>query len=212
MLKNTYRLRYFFCGTSIPAKTAMCGTNLRQATQTCAALSLLLTVPILIFSYDFFDVKEYYIVLLCYTILELFGPILIFTGASLYHFSPTYVGYVWYTLFTLFELTLKLAFGLFVAFYHLDEYDNRREPFLIAFISYWCVWIIIRLYFNFVFFSFVKNLGMAMEFSERNDGFLKNGLVKEVIATENVVKHVDKDPNQYDQKIIIQQRVEERNV
>jgi hypothetical protein len=199
MLRNTDRIRFLFCGTNIPAETGLKG-KLREATQAFAVLSILITIPPMIYFDFFFEAEEYTMVYIAYTFLDWVGPLLLLTGASFHEFTPTYIGYIIYSIFTLLELTLKLAFGLFVSFYYLSSDDDRRENFLIIYLCSWCVWVSLRVYFNYVFFSFVKKLGMALEFGDRGEHLNQSNT--RVIREEKAFVRPDEN-NQYNQVIRI---------
>jgi hypothetical protein len=203
MFRNTDRIRFLFCGTTAPAEKGF-GSKLREATQASALLSMFLMIPPMIYFYFFFDVKEYIAGYVAYSFLEFTGPLLLIAGASFYQFTPAYIGLIVYSVFTFLELTVKLAFGFFVAFYYLSPNDDRRETFLIVYLVTWCVWIALRLYINYVFFSFVKRLGMALEFADKGE-FLNRD---EPIITTRIIreeKHIieQDDNNQYNQVIVI---------
>jgi hypothetical protein len=166
------QMRFLFRGTLDTTSRGLFNSDLRLTTQIFACLSMLFSLPTLITNFNYIDEKTIPILYVVYTLVEFSGPILILVGATRLDFELCYTGTVIYSVFTILEMTVKLAFGIILGLVILPT--SIYPPvaaiaylYLTIFLIGWVVMLALRLYVNYIFFSFTKNLGLGAMYGER---------------------------------------------
>jgi hypothetical protein len=165
-------MRFLFFGTPEPTHKGLLNSDLRLTTEVFAWLSILFALPSIITNFNYIDEKSIPIIYVVYTVIEFMGPVLMFVGAVKQDFSLCFTGNFIYSIFTLLEMTVKLAFGLIMGLLILPTsvyppVAAVAYTYLIVFLGVWLVFLFLRIYVNYIFFSFTKNLGLRSMYGER---------------------------------------------
>ncbi len=186
---NYIDTRFLFCGTTVPADRALM-SPIREATQALALFWLLLITSAMTYLYFELSIKEYWIVLFCYNLIESTGPLLVFIGTSLLDATLTYAGYIVFSIFTILEVG-RIVYVVLVWRYLFPPMETKE---IIISVILGILLMLIRIYVNYVFFSCMKQMPEKQE------------LVYEqtVVTNKNVSmdhQQVNKQSNQYVQYI-----------
>jgi hypothetical protein len=171
MYDKAASMRFLFFGTLEPTSKGLLNSDLRQTVQVFACLSIILALPTIITNFNYIDDKTIPVFYLIFSLVEFTGPILMLIGATKLDFTMSYMGNFIYSIFTLCEMTLKLAFGLVLGLVILPSsiyppIAAIATMYLIFYLVGWFVLLSLRLYVNYIFFSFTKNLGLGIMYRE----------------------------------------------
>jgi hypothetical protein len=190
-------MRFLFIGTPEPTTKGLLNSDLRVTTQVFAWLSMLLALPTVITNFNYIDEKTIPLLYALYTLIEFSGPVLMLIGATKLDFSLCYTGTFIYSIFTICEMTVKLAFGLVLGLLILPS--SVYPPvaaiaymYLTFYIVGWLVLLVMRLYVNFIFFSFTKHLGLGTMY--RQEALLIVPAMRVVPQDEIVGDNIINDP------------------
>ena len=150
-------MRFLFFGTPRTTRKGFFNNDLKLTTQIFSILSIIFSLPTVITNFHFIDDKTIPIIYLIYTLIEFSGPILILMGTIYYDFSLCYTGTLIYSVFTILEMTVKIAYGLIVGLFILPfslypPIAALASIYLAVFFIFWSIFLGVRLYINYVFY------------------------------------------------------------
>ena len=164
MNQTAIAMEYLFCcGQRIYGSGFGC--NLKTATQIISFMGILISLPVIIgiFTVKWDNYEEVPIIFAIYKGIGAFAPILMFFGSLKMDFSISYIGYVLHTIYVYGLIIFLVFLGIFWSILILPVIIISPPYFLFyTFYSLFCfLYLSILMYFNRIYFSFTKLLGMG---------------------------------------------------
>ncbi len=161
---TAYEMEYLFCCGKRAIRTG-CGCNLKTSTQIISFLGILITLPLMlgIFTMNWKEYSEVPIIFLVYEISGCTAPLLMFIGSLKMSFGICYVGYIMHSIYIYGLILFCIFIGLFWGIIILPVIIIN-PPFFVFYVFYFLFWIgyiLILSYFNNVYFSFTKYIGLG---------------------------------------------------
>jgi hypothetical protein len=165
MSETAHRMRYMLC-CGKKANRVGCGCcALKPATIFISLMGIIMSIPLMvgIFTLRWRDFDEIPITFAVLKGLGCLAPLLMFIGALKMDFGVSYFGYIFHSLYIygliLFTIFMGVFFGVIIL-----PVAYISPPFTVFYIGYflfWTVYIAILMYFNHVYFSFTKLVGLG---------------------------------------------------
>ena len=156
----------FFIGQGTTAKRCCCGCSLRLGTQIITILSVIFAIINTIQSFNYNSYSMVYpISLIIYSIAMICSPILILISTFNNQFKFAHIGYIINSIAVYFYLIVILIVGIIMGAVLIPN-SGHIDPavitvfFVFFFIAY-AIMATLLLYFNWILFSFTKELGLG---------------------------------------------------
>jgi hypothetical protein len=164
MSEGAQNMEYLFCCGQRPLNEG-CGCSLKTATQIISFVGIIFALPMILgaLTMDWKEYNEIPIIFAVYKGAGCIAPILMFVGSSKMDFGISYIGYFLHTIYVYGLIIFMIFIGIFWGLLVLPAIIVA-PPFLIFFLTYYvfCIgYLGILLYFNDIYFSFTKYLGLG---------------------------------------------------
>lgn len=174
MSNHVNEMKFLFCcGAGNIARKCLCTRSLKIGTQIISVIQIILHIINIIFGFTLspYGLGWFSLIYFLWNLVHLTAPILFILATIKSSFRLAYIGNLIYTFGTISFLTLSLLLGIIIGLFFIpvaevtDEHTSDQildfaTLFLIIFFIWWGITFPLTLYFNYIYFSYTKQLGL----------------------------------------------------